>query len=119
MPLRAAAPTSRMASASVNAPLPPLGQWETTSREPVMDEHELAARAYELPGRFADRLDSAELAGVREYAEVGEWGEEIDLLLACLRGATVTGAERAEFVALLQAMGLPTEPAEELRVDGP
>lgn len=55
---------------------------------------------------------------MREYAQVGEWGEEIDLLLACLRGATVTSAERAEFVALLQAMGLPAEPAEELRGDG-
>ena len=85
-----------------------------------MDEHELAVRAYELPGRFADRLDAAELAHVREYAQVGEWGEEIELLLACLRTArrSVTAAERAELAALLRAMGLPTEPAEELRVDG-
>ena len=50
-----------------------------------MDEHELALRAYALPVRFAGRLDPADLAVVREYAEVGEWGEEIDLLLACLR----------------------------------
>ena len=81
-----------------------------------MDEHELAVRTYELPGRFADRLDLARLAVVREYAEVGEWGEEIDLLLACLRMARrpVTAAERAELMALLQAMGLPAEPVEEL-----
>jgi hypothetical protein len=85
-----------------------------------MDEHELAVRAYALPVRFADRLDPAELSDVREYAEVGEWGEEIDLLLACLRAAPqpVTAAERAELVVLLDAMGLPTEPTEELRVDG-
>ena len=30
----------------------------------------------------------------------------------------VTAAERAELVVLLQAMGLPIEPAEELRGDG-
>jgi hypothetical protein len=85
-----------------------------------MDEHELAVRAYELPGRFAGRLDRADLAVVREYAQVGEWGEEIGLLLACLRLAClpVTAAERAELVVLLQAMGLPIEPAEELRGDG-
>jgi hypothetical protein len=85
-----------------------------------MDEHELAERAYALPNRFADRLDSANLATVREYAEVGEWGEEIDLLLACLSAARrpVTAAERGELVALLQAMGLPTGPADALDPDG-
>jgi len=42
-----------------------------------MDEHELAVRAYALlPVRFADRLDPAQLADVREYAQVGEWGEK-------------------------------------------
>jgi len=56
-----------------------------------MDEHELAERAYALPSRFADRLDPADLATVHEYAEAGEWGEEIDLLLACLNAAGATG----------------------------
>ena len=85
-----------------------------------MDEYEIAERAYALPGRFADRLDPADLATVREYAEVGEWGEEIDLLLASLRAARqpVTAAERKELVALLEAMGLPAEPAEQLSADG-
>jgi hypothetical protein len=85
-----------------------------------MDEYELAERAYALPGRFADRLDPADLATVREYAEVGEWGEEIDLLLASLRAARqpVTAAEREELVALLEEMGLPAEPAEQLSADG-
>jgi hypothetical protein len=83
-----------------------------------MDEYELAERAYSLPDRFADRLDPTDLATVREYAEAGEWGEEIDLLLACLRatGRPVTAAERGELVALLEAMGMPSEPAEELSV---
>lgn len=85
-----------------------------------MDEYELAERAYALPGRFADRLDPADLATVREYAEAGEWGEEIDLLLACLSAAQrpVTAAERGELVALLEAMGMSAEPAEELSADG-
>jgi hypothetical protein len=85
-----------------------------------MDEHELAGRAYALPSRFADRLDPADLATVREYAEVGEWGEEIDLLLACLSAARrpVTAAERGELVALLEAMGMRTGPAEELSAGG-
>ena len=84
-----------------------------------MDEHELAERAYALPGRFADRLDPADLATVREYAEVGEWGEEIDLLLASLSATRqpVTASERGEFMALLKAMGMPTEPAEQLGAD--
>ena len=85
-----------------------------------MDSYELAKRAYALPSRFADRLDPADLATVREYAEVGEWGEEIDLLLAALSATRqpVTSAEREELVALLEAMGLPPEPAEQLSTDG-
>lgn len=85
-----------------------------------MDEYELAERAYALPATFADRLDPADLATVREYAEAGEWGEEIDLLLACLSAARrpLTAAERQELVALLEAMGLPTDPAEELGAHG-
>jgi hypothetical protein len=85
-----------------------------------MDEYELAERAYALPGRFADRLDPDDLATVREYAEAGEWGEEVDLLLACLIAARrpVTAAEREELAALLEAMGLPAEPAEGLSADG-
>jgi hypothetical protein len=84
-----------------------------------MDDYELAQRAHALPARFADRLAPADLATVREYAEVGEWGEEIDLLLACLNvaGRPVTAPERAELIALLEAMGMSTAPAKELRAD--
>jgi len=84
-----------------------------------MDDYELAERAHALPGRFADRLDPADLATVQEYAEAGEWGEEVDLLLACLSAArrTVTAAERAELVALLQAMGMSAIRADELSAE--
>jgi len=70
--------------------------------------------------RFAGRLDPAALAAVREYAEVGEWGEEIGLLLACLRAArqSLTAAECAELLALLEAIGLPGTPAQQLDADG-
>ena len=56
---------------------------------------------------------------MREYAEVGEWGEEIDLSLACLRAARqpVTAEERRDLVALLEAMGMPAEPAEQLSAE--
>lgn len=86
-----------------------------------MDQYEFAERAHALPARFADRLDPMDLADVRECAEVGEWGEEVDLLIACLRETrqSVTAAERQELVALLQAMGLPAEPAQELLAAAP
>ena len=85
-----------------------------------MDDYELAQRAHALPGRFADRLDPTDLATVREYAEAGEWGEEIDLLLACLNAGRrpVTVSERGELVVLLKAMGMSVAPAEELSADG-
>lgn len=84
-----------------------------------MDEYELAERAYALPARFADRLEPTDLATVREYSEAGEWGEEIDLLLACLSTARrpVTAVEREELVTLLEAMGMSAEPAQALSVD--
>lgn len=58
---------------------------------------------------------------MRELAEAGEWGEEVDLLIACLRETRrpVTAAEREELAALLQAMGLPAEPAQELLAAAP
>jgi len=75
-----------------------------------MDGYEVAERAHALPTTFADRLEPDDLAAVREYAEVGEWGEEIDLLLACLHAGrrSVTAAERTELVALLEAIGMST-----------
>jgi hypothetical protein len=81
-----------------------------------MDEYELAERAHALPDRFADRLEPNDLATVRQYADVGEWGEKIDLLLATLRAThqSITAAERSDLLVLLKAMGLPTDPVQKL-----
>jgi hypothetical protein len=81
-----------------------------------VDENEFAQRAYALPDRLADRLDSKNLKWIREYAEVGEWGEELDLLLACLQqdNQPITAEERYEIKALLDAMGNQHEMKERL-----
>ena len=78
-----------------------------------MDAYELAARAHALPAAFADRLEPADLTDVRELAEAGEWGEEVDLLVATLRvrHRSVTAAERCELMALLEAMACPPAPS--------
>jgi len=83
-----------------------------------MDEYEIANRAYALADRFGSRLEPRDLATVREFADVGEWGEELDLLLACLHQAQqpVTAAERNELLELLNAMGMPTAPVTKLNV---
>jgi thioredoxin-like negative regulator of GroEL len=83
-----------------------------------MNDHEIAERAHALPDTFADRLSPADLATVREYAEVGEWGEEIDLLLACLTSGrrSLTAVERMELIELMEAMGMATDAVEALNV---
>jgi hypothetical protein len=85
-----------------------------------MEDKELARRAYALPDRFADRLDPKDLANIREYADVGEWGEEIEELLASLRhdDRAITTAEHEEIQALLDAMGESPELLNQLRVAG-
>jgi thioredoxin-like negative regulator of GroEL len=83
-----------------------------------MDENEIAKRVAAIPGQFADRLGPRDLANVQEYARVGEWGEALDLLLACLRhdDQAITAAERDELRDLLEAMGMPTDPIAQLNV---
>lgn len=83
-----------------------------------MDEHELAQRAYGLPDKFADRLTAADLASAREFAQVGEWGEELDLLVAALAAAhqSISPSERDELTALLSATGLSTDTISQLTV---
>ena len=85
-----------------------------------MDEHDLAQRAFALPGKFAGRLTPADLASVRELAEAGEWAEELDLLVAALAAARqpVSVSERDELTALLSATGMPTGPVERLSIAG-
>jgi hypothetical protein len=85
-----------------------------------MDERDLAERAYVLPDKFAERLSPADLASVREFAEAGEWGEELDLLVAVLSGTRqpVSVAERDELAVLASAVGMPVEPVGRLVVTG-
>jgi hypothetical protein len=85
-----------------------------------MEDRELARRAYALPDRFADRLSPKDLANIREYASVGEWGEEIEELLACLQqdAHTITAAEREEIQSLLDAMDEPPDLLDQLPVTG-
>jgi hypothetical protein len=84
-----------------------------------MDEHDLAQRAYALPDKFAGRLTPDDLASVREFAEAGEWAEELDLLVAALVVAhqRVSPSERDELTALLSATGIPTDPIGRLTVN--
>jgi hypothetical protein len=81
-----------------------------------MGEAELAARTARLPDTFADRLPPDALQAVREMAEVGEWGEMLDLLLAVLSpaGAAVTAAERDELRQVLRGWGLDAAQVDEL-----
>jgi hypothetical protein len=85
-----------------------------------MDENEIARRASSLPRRFADRIP----ARTREIIELmeggGEYGELTVELAASLAAhkSPVTAAERDELLALLEAMGMPTEPIGRLNVEG-
>lgn len=73
-------------------------------------EAELAARTKRLPDRFANRVRSADLEGLRSMASGGEWGELLDLLIAALqyRGSAITASERDELRDLLTSWGLAT-----------
>lgn len=83
-----------------------------------MNQTEIATRVNAIPDRFADRLDSAGLADVRDAARAGEWGEALDVLIAGLNdsNALVSPAERDELAALLEATGLPVGAVAKLRV---
>jgi hypothetical protein len=85
-----------------------------------MDENEIARGASSLPRRFGDRIP----ASTREIIELmeggGEYGELTIELAASLaeHHVPVTAAERDELLALLEAMGMPTEPIGRLNVEG-
>jgi hypothetical protein len=83
-----------------------------------MDEYEIARRASALPDRFAARLPANKLAGLKAMERGGEFGELAIELAATLAksGALVTSTEQAELRALLEAMGMPTLPVDELAV---
>ena len=85
-----------------------------------MDRYEVARRASALPTGFADRVPPDTLESIQLMNEGGEYGELTIELAASLAAnhAPVTPAERDELLALLQAMGQPTDPIERLNVQG-
>jgi hypothetical protein len=86
----------------------------------MMDERELVKRCRALPGRFADRLSPKDLADVEEFSSVGEWDEEVDLLLSGLNngGQTISAKERDEIKALLDHMQMSHDRLNTLGVTG-
>jgi len=85
-----------------------------------MDENEIARRASGLPRRFADRITARTRETIELMAGGGEYGELTIELAASLAAhhVPVTAAERDELLALLEAMGMPTEPIGRLNVEG-
>jgi hypothetical protein len=84
-----------------------------------MDEHEIARRVSKLPKRFATRIDQKKLEGLRAMSRGGEHGELTIELAATLAadGTPVSAVERDELQALLDAMGMPTDPIQHLSLD--
>jgi hypothetical protein len=85
-----------------------------------MDENEIARRASSLPRRFADRIPARTREIIQLMEGGGEYGELTVELAASLAAhkSPVTAAERDELLALLEAMGMPTEPIGRLNVEG-
>lgn len=85
-----------------------------------MDKYEIARRASNLPHRFADRIPQNTLEIIELMDGGGEYGELTIELAASLaaHNTPVTSEERDELRALLEAMGMPTEPIGRLNVQG-
>jgi hypothetical protein len=85
-----------------------------------MTEDEIISRAERLPDRFANRVSESTLWSIKRMRGGGEYGELTIELAASLAAhhTPVTAAERDELLALLQAMGQPTDPIERLNVQG-
>ena len=85
-----------------------------------MTEDEIISQAEELPDRFANRVSESTLWSIKRMRGGGEYGELTIELAASLAAhhTPVTAAERDELLALLQAMGMPTDPIERLNVQG-
>ena len=83
-----------------------------------MTEDEIISRAETLPDRFANRVNESTLWSIKRMRGGGEYGELTIELAASLAAhhTPVTAAERDELLALLQAMGQPTDPIERLNV---
>jgi hypothetical protein len=85
-----------------------------------MTEDEIINQAETLPDRFANRVSESTLWSIKRMRGGGEYGELTIELAASLAAdhTPVTAAERDELLALLQAMGQPTDPIERLNVQG-
>ena len=85
-----------------------------------MTEDEIIEKAEALPDRFADRVSESTLWSIKRMRGGGEYGElTIELATALAAGQVpVTAAERDELLALLEAMGMPTDPIAKLNVRG-
>lgn len=85
-----------------------------------MTETEIIEQAEALPDRFADRLTESALWSIKRMRGGGEYGLltiELSASLAA-HNTPVTSEERDELRALLEAMGMPTEPIGRLNVQG-
>jgi hypothetical protein len=85
-----------------------------------MTETEIIEQAEALPDRFADRLTESALWSIKRMRGGGEYGLLTIELAASLaaHNTPVTPEERDELQALLEAMGMPTEPIGRLNVQG-
>jgi hypothetical protein len=83
-------------------------------------EDEIIEKAEALPDRFADRVTESTLWSIKRMRGGGEYGELTIELAAALAAhqVPVTAAERDELLALLEAMGMPTDPIAKLSVRG-
>ena len=83
-----------------------------------MDDYEIARRMTAIPEQFADRIDERSLATLTEFTQVGEWGEALDLVVACLAqdAQTITSTERDELRTLAEAMQIPTDEISQLHI---
>ena len=85
-----------------------------------MTEDEIIDKAEALPERFADRLTESALWSVKRMRGGGEYGLLTIEVAASLAAhhTPVTAAERDELRELLEAMGMPTDPIGQLKVQG-
>ncbi|MCP2163559.1 hypothetical protein [Goodfellowiella coeruleoviolacea] len=83
-----------------------------------MDYDQFSASATALLDRLADRVPAANAEVLREFAQVGEWGELIDELTAVLvaHHITLTRAEHTTLRDLADHAELPTAALDELPV---
>jgi hypothetical protein len=85
-----------------------------------MDKYEISRRASSLPQKFAGRIPPHTQEIIELMDGGGEYGELTIELAASLaaHNTPVTAEERDELRALLEAMGMPTEPIGRLNVQG-